>query len=96
MCSVTKLCLTLCDPLDCRLLGSSVPRISQVRILEWVPISSAEKSSPPRDQTCASRLRLLPWQVDSLRLEPPGKPWRQWPSVKDHTSQHPLQLDLIT
>ena len=29
-------CLTLCDPMDCRPPGSSVYRILQARILEWV------------------------------------------------------------
>ena len=32
-------CLTLCDPMDYRLPGSSVHGISQARILEWVAIS---------------------------------------------------------
>ena len=32
-------CSTLCDPIDVSPLGSSVPRILQVRILEWVAIS---------------------------------------------------------
>ena len=31
-------CLTLCDPVDCSLLGSSVHEILQARILEWVAI----------------------------------------------------------
>ena len=30
-----QLCLTLCDPLDRRPLGSSVPGIFLARILEW-------------------------------------------------------------
>ena len=30
-------CLTLCDPMDCSLPGSSVHRILQARILEWIP-----------------------------------------------------------
>ena len=34
-----KLCLTLCDPIDCSLPGSSVLGISQAGILEWVAIS---------------------------------------------------------
>ena len=34
-----QLCLTLCDPTDCSLPGSSVHEISQARILEWVAIS---------------------------------------------------------
>ena len=33
-CEVTQLCLTLCDPMDCSLPGSSVHGISQARILE--------------------------------------------------------------
>ena len=31
-------CLTLCDPMDCSLPGSSVCGLSQARILEWVDI----------------------------------------------------------
>ena len=36
---VAQLCPTLCDPVDCSLLGSSFPWILQARILEWVAIS---------------------------------------------------------
>ena len=32
-------CLTLCDPIDSSLPGSSVPGILQARTLEWVAIS---------------------------------------------------------
>ena len=32
-------CPTLCDPIDGSPPGSSVPRILQARILEWVAIS---------------------------------------------------------
>ena len=46
--------LTLCDPVDYSLPGSSVHGISQTRILEWVAISSSRGSSQPRDQTCIS------------------------------------------
>ena len=35
----TQSCLTLCDPMDCSLPGSSVHGIFQARILEWVAIS---------------------------------------------------------
>jgi len=31
---VTQLCLTLCDPVDCSLPGSSIPGIFQARMLE--------------------------------------------------------------
>ena len=46
---VAQSCLTLCDPEDCSPPGSSVPRILQARILEWVAISSSRGSSQPRD-----------------------------------------------
>ena len=36
---VSQLCLTLCDPMDCSPPGSSVRKIFQARILEWVAIS---------------------------------------------------------
>ena len=42
-------CPTLCDPMDCRLLGFSVHGILQARILERVAISSFRGSSRPRD-----------------------------------------------
>ena len=35
-----QLCLTLSDPMDCSLPGSSVHGILQARILEWVAVSS--------------------------------------------------------
>ena len=37
-------CLTLCDPMDCSLPGSSVYGILQARILEWVAIPSSRGS----------------------------------------------------
>ena len=42
-------CPTLCDPMNCRLLGSSVHGILLARILEWVAMPSSRGSSPPRD-----------------------------------------------
>ena len=36
-----QLCPTLCNPVDCSLLGSSVHGLSQVRILEWVAMLSS-------------------------------------------------------
>ena len=60
-----------CDTMDCSLPGSSVHRIFQVRILEWVAISFSqpEDSSLPRDQTHTS------WLTGRFfTAEPPGKP----------------------
>ena len=51
---VAQLCPTLCDPMDCNLLGYSVHGIFQARILEWVAISFSRGSSQPRDWTWVS------------------------------------------
>ena len=40
--------LTLCDPMDCSLPGSSVHGILQARILEWVAMPSSRETSRPR------------------------------------------------
>jgi len=48
---VSQSCLTLCNPMDCNLPGSSVHGILQARVLEWVAISFSRRSSQPRDQT---------------------------------------------
>ena len=42
---VSQLCLTLCDPMDCSLPGSSVHGIFQARILERVAISFSNSLS---------------------------------------------------
>ena len=49
-------CVWLCDPMDCNPLGSSVHRILQARILEWVAISFSRGSSWPRDWTQVSHI----------------------------------------
>ena len=36
---VTQSCLTLCDPMDCSLPGSSICGIFQARVVEWAAIS---------------------------------------------------------
>ena len=36
---VAQLCLTLSDPMDCSLTGSSVHGIFQARVLEWGAIA---------------------------------------------------------
>ena len=60
-------CPTLCNPPDHGLPGFSIHGISQVRILEWVVISSSRRSSWLRDQTpiscisCSGRWILNHW-----------------------------------
>ena len=48
--------LTLSDPMDCSLPGSSLHGILQAKVLEWVAISFSRGSSRPRDQTQISRI----------------------------------------
>ena len=56
-------CLTLCDPMDCSLPGSSVCEIFQARILEWAAVSRYKGLN-------LHLLCLLNWQADSLSLPP--------------------------
>ena len=44
-------CPTLCDPMNCSPPGSSVLRILQARVLEWIAVPSSTVSSWPRDWT---------------------------------------------
>ena len=41
---VAQSCLTLCDPMDYSLRGSSIHGIFQARVLEWVAISFSSLS----------------------------------------------------
>ena len=50
--SVSQLCLTRCDPVDCSQPSFPVHEIFQARVLEQVTISSFRGSSWPRDRTC--------------------------------------------
>ena len=56
-------CPTLCDPVDCSPPSSSVCRVFQARILEWVAISFSRGSSQPRDQTHTSYVAYIGRQV---------------------------------
>ena len=60
-CLVTKLCLSLCNPVDCSLPGSFVLGISHTGMLEWVAISFSRRSSCPKDYEPTSPA----FQVDS-------------------------------
>ena len=73
---VTQSCLTLCDPMDYRLPGSSVLGILQARIIEWVAIPISRGSSNPGIESWSPVS-----QADSLLSEPPGKPNKSQGSV---------------
>ena len=51
---VAQSCLTLCDPIDCSLPGSSVHGIFQAIVLDWIAISFSRGSSQPRARTLVS------------------------------------------
>ena len=53
-CSVARLCLTLCNLMDCSLPGSSVHGVSQARTLQWVVIFFSKGSSWSGDWACVS------------------------------------------
>ena len=61
-----KLCLTLCNPMDCSSSGSSVHGIFHSRILEWVAISYTRRSSQSRNWTLIFIVREI------LTTVPPG------------------------
>ena len=65
---VAKSCWTLCDPMNCYMLGASGHGMLQAKILEWVA------SLSPGD---LPHLGIEPWssalQADSLPSEPAGK-----------------------
>ena len=73
---VTRLCLALCDLVDCNLPGFSVHGISQVGILEWVAISFSRGSSPPTGQTHISCIA-----GGFFTTEPSGKPTQTYTSI---------------
>ena len=51
---VAQSSLTICNPMNCSLPGSSVHGTSQARILEWGAIPFSRGSSRPRDRTHVS------------------------------------------
>ena len=68
---VAQSCLTLCNPMDYRLPGSSVHGILQVRILEWVAIPFSRGSLQSRDRTKVSRIAgrfLTGWAIREVKV----------------------------
>ena len=69
VCVCAESCPTLCDPMDCSLPDSSVHGILQVRILEWVAMTSPGDLPDP-----GINPRSPASQEDSLPSEPSEKP----------------------
>ena len=71
-CLVTQSCLTLCNPMDCSLPGTSVHRDSPGKNTGVACHAFSRGSSQPRNQTRVSCIL----QADSLPAELPRKPAR--------------------
>ena len=66
---VSQPCLTLSDPMDCSLLGSSVHGISQARVLEWGAIAFSFYMYQIR-----SVAQCCPTLCDPMNRSTPGLP----------------------
>ena len=65
-------CPTLCDPIDGRTPGSSVPGILQARTLEWVAISFSNAWKWKVKVKSLSRVRLLATRWTATYHAPPS------------------------
>ena len=75
-----QLCPTLCDPMDCSSLGSSVQGILQARILVWVAIFFSRVFSRPSDWIYIIMSPALPDGI--FTTLPPGKSSRSMSGFK--------------
>ena len=93
---LTKSCPTLWNSLDCSRPDSSVHRILQARILEWVAIPSSRGSSWPRDWThisCTAGRFFTIWVTREALLKI-GQPLKI-ALVRNSKSEAPTALVLI-
>ena len=74
---VAQSCTTLCDPMDRSPPGSSVHRILQASIVEWVAIPFSRESSRPRDWTWVSHIAGRFFTI-----------WATWRSPVTHRHAH--------
>ena len=74
---VTQSCLTLCDPMDCSLPGSSVHGIVQASVLEWGAIAFSEGTPAAAAAAAAAAAKSLQSCLtlcDPIDGSPPGSP----------------------
>ena len=67
-----QFCLTISDPMDCSLPGSSIHGILQERILRWLPCSAPGDLPHPGIKLTSLAVPAL--QADSLLLSQCGSP----------------------
>ena len=94
-CMHAQLCPTLCNPMDCSPLGSSVHGIFQTRIVEWFAIFFSRGSSPPRDWACVSCIA-----GKFFSAEPPEKPflvltWHKYMESKNYLRDNTKKMYVI-
>ena len=86
-----QLYLTLCNLMNCSLSGSSVCKILQARVLEWIAISFSRGSSWPRDWTCISWVSCIAggfftrWAIRVTSIEHNSLSSQQNSRVQDYT-----------
>ena len=71
---VAQSCLTLSNPMDCSLPGSSVHGIFQARVLEWGAIAFSVEGSAAAAAAAAKSLQSCPTLCDPIGGSPPGSP----------------------
>ena len=65
---VAQSCLTLSDPMDCSLPGSSIPGIFQARVLEWVAIAFS-----PESQQLNSNIKSQEMVHENMKFKYPSQ-----------------------
>ena len=87
-----QFCPTFWDPMDCSLPDSSVHRILQARILEWVAMSFFRGSSWFRDWTCVSYVYVV------VVVQSPSCVWLTatlWTAARQVTLSFTTSLSLL-
>ena len=89
---VVQSCLTLRDPMNCSLPGSSVHGIFQARVLEWGAIATQETRvqflgrEDPLEKEMATQSGMLAWRI----------PWTENPSRLQSMESQSVGRDLVT
>ena len=77
---VTQSCLTLRDPMDCSLPGSSVHGIFQARVLEWGAVAfsmtNLDSMVKSRDVTLPTKVRLVKAMEEAMATHTNTLAWK--------------------
>ena len=64
---VTQSCLTLSDPMDCSLPGSSIHGIFQARVLEWGAIAFSEKATRAYLELINEFIKVVEYKINTQK-----------------------------